>query len=205
MTGIRLILEAFACPPDNPVQHSGLLVVVVARPKAVSLCHTEEIWIRDAQRVNQKKKHRKSGGWLFERSLLLCCISPSSVLIHRNLFETYGTFDESLPACEDYDLWLRITAHEPTVFVEEPVTVKVGGHADQLSRKYWGMDRFRIKAIEKVLRATGLSSEQRQSALDVLVRKLEILIGGARKRGNEEVIREYQPRLEHWRKHLERG
>jgi len=166
---------------------------------SLKICHTEEIWIRNGRRVNQMKKHAKSGGWLFERSLELCCISPSSVVLHRDLIETHGDFDESLPACEDYDLWLRLTAHEETLFIEDPLTIKTGGHADQLSRKYWGMDRFRIRAIEKLLHVGQLSPEQYSLALASLIRKLEILIGGARKRDNREVIDEYRPRLMHWK------
>ena len=144
------------------------------------------------------KKHAKQGGYLFERSLKLCCISPSSALIHRRLFDVYGVFDESLPACEDYDLWLRITAHEETAFVERPSIVKNGGHADQLSRAHWGMDRFRIYAIEKVLKTGALSHAQEVAALRMLLKKLRILVGGARKRDNQAVVSTYEPKLNSW-------
>ena len=126
-------------------------------------------WIRNGRRVNQMKKHAKRG-WLFERSLELCCISLSSVLLSRTLFSTYGVFDETLPACEDYDLWLRLTAHESTVYVDDPMIIKTGGHDDQLSRKYWGMDRFRIRVIEKLLDAGQLSADQTSAALAILIR-----------------------------------
>ena len=112
----------------------------------LQFCHTEEIWIRNGIRVNQKRKHRKAGGDQFERCIELCCISPSSVLISRNIFDAYGVFDESLPACEDYDLWLRICAFERIAFVDTPQIYKYGGHDDQLSRAYPAMDRFRLQA-----------------------------------------------------------
>jgi glycosyltransferase involved in cell wall biosynthesis len=83
----------------------------------VHLCHTEEIWIRNGTRVNQMKKHAKRGGWIFQHCLPLCAISPSSVIIHHSIFEDVGLFDETLPACEDYDLWLRICAFYPTLFI----------------------------------------------------------------------------------------
>jgi len=98
--------------------------------------HTEEIWIRHGRRVNPMRKHAKGGGWIFEACLPLCVISPSSVMIHRDVFEELGPFDEGLPACEDYDLWLRICARMPVGFVETPLVRKHGGHRDQLSRRF---------------------------------------------------------------------
>ncbi|MEJ5166724.1 MAG: glycosyltransferase, partial [Thermoanaerobaculia bacterium] len=69
------------------------------------IVHTNEIWIKDGKPLKQLKKHKKGGGDQFERSLELCVISPSSVLIKRELFDLVGLFDESFPACEDYELW----------------------------------------------------------------------------------------------------
>ena len=40
---------------------------------------------------------------------------------------------------------------EKVLFLDEPLTIKYGGHDDQLSKKYWGMDRFRVKALEKLI------------------------------------------------------
>ncbi len=185
-----------------PKKLATQLETLRASPSA-RLCHTEEIWIRDGVRVNQMKKHAKSGGWLFQRSLALCCISPSSVLIHRSIFEEHGDFDESLPACEDYDLWLRITAQEPVIYVETPQIYKYGGHADQLSRAFWGMDRFRIQALESCLTRGQLKPEDEVAAVAMLVRKLKILVAGARKRQNSEVIETYGPKLEQWTARLE--
>lgn len=151
----------------------------------IKICHTEEIWIRNGKRVNQMKKHAKSGGHIFQNCLPLCVISPSSVIIHRSLFEEIGTFDEDLPACEDYDLWLRICASYPAAFAEQPQIKKYGGHDDQLSQKYWGMDRFRIQALEKIIQSDRLNSDDRSAAIKTLVSKAGILAQGAIKRGKE--------------------
>ncbi|MGH9324466.1 MAG: glycosyltransferase family 2 protein [Vicinamibacteria bacterium] len=148
----------------------------------IPLCHTEEIWIRRGRRVNPMKKHQKFGGHIFERALPRCVISPSSALAHRRLFEEAGLFDESLPACEDYDLWLRVTARFAVLFVDEPLIVKYGGHEDQLSRRHWGMDRFRIRALEKILAERILREGDRRAAEAALARKVEIFTRGARKR-----------------------
>ncbi len=149
------------------------------------ICHTEEIWIRNGTRINQMKKHTKRGGRIFQHCLPLCVISPSSVLIHRTLFEEIGLFDESLPACEDYDLWLRICAQHPVAFVPTPQIVKYGGHPDQLSRSVWGLDRFRVRALEKIILSGTISGADLRAACDMLRKKAEILANGAAKRGKQ--------------------
>ncbi|HIN75985.1 MAG TPA: glycosyltransferase, partial [Rhodospirillales bacterium] len=77
------------------------------------LIHTDEQWYKRGKRVNQLMKHKKRGGYIFKDCLKLCCISPSSALIEKSLFQNIGQFDEDLPVCEDYDLWLRVSAQEP--------------------------------------------------------------------------------------------
>ncbi len=155
------------------------------------ICHAEEIWIRNGRRVNAMRKHAKTGGFIYQRCLPLCVISPSAVVIHRDIFRDHGGFDESLPACEDYDLWLRICAHEPVAFVESPQINKYGGHADQLSRHYWGMDRFRIIALEKMLLDERLGSADRKATLRMVIEKSRIMAQGARKRQAEERAQQY--------------
>ena len=152
----------------------------------IKICHSEEIWIRHGKRVNPMKKHRKSGGWIFRQCLPLCAMSPSSILIHRDVLTQTGLFDESLPACEDYDLWLRITARYPVLFVEQPLIKKYGGHDDQLSARFWGMDRFRIAALQKIIDSDLLSPEDRQAAIDMLIKKCKIFSQGALKRNKPE-------------------
>ncbi len=155
-----------------------------AHPKAC-VCQSEEIWLRHGARVNPHHKHRKAGGDIFARSLELCLVSPSAVMLRRELFEQVGGFDESLPACEDYDLWLRIAATEPIHLLETPLVIKRGGHADQLSRRFWGMDRFRVAALGKLLDSGVLSAEQRRMVEETLRTKCMILAQGARKRGKD--------------------
>jgi glycosyltransferase involved in cell wall biosynthesis len=158
-------------------------------------CHTDEIWIRRGRRVNPMNKHRKWGGYIYEHCLPRCCISPSSVLMHRLLWDESQGFDESLAACEDYDLWLRICAREPVLWLDAKLTIKYGGHDDQLSKKYWGMDRFRIQALQKMLTTNDLSPEHQKRTLDTLVEKLQILLQGAQKRGHHDTTEKYQPVL----------
>ncbi|HJL77708.1 MAG TPA: glycosyltransferase [Candidatus Marinimicrobia bacterium] len=158
-------------------------VEVLAEKPGMKLCHTEEIWIRNGRRVNPRKKHAKHGGWIFQKCLELCCISPSSVMIHRSVFDEVGLFDESLPACEDYDMWLRVTARYPVLYIDKPLITKYGGHEDQLSKKYWGMDRFRVQALAKIIESGVLSVENKTAAQAMIREKINIYIDGASKRG----------------------
>ncbi len=146
------------------------------------ICQTEEIWIRNNVRVNPKKRHKKPTGMIFEPSLSLCLVSPSAVMIKKNLFEEVGLFDETLPACEDYDLWLRISCRHPVHLIDTPLIIKRGGHDDQLSASP-GLDKFRIKAIKKVIESGLLSSAQYQTAVETLKEKCDIYASGCRKRG----------------------
>ncbi|MZH02422.1 MAG: glycosyltransferase family 2 protein, partial [Nitrospinae bacterium] len=146
--------------------------------------YTDEIWIRNGVRVNAMNKHRKYSGDIFRYCLPLCIVSPSSVLLHAELLKEVGGFDESMPVCEDYDLWLRIAKRFPFHFIEEKLIVKRGGHDDQLSRKFWGMDRWRVHALEKLLQENTLNEEQREWVVSMLVEKCRILANGYGKRGN---------------------
>jgi glycosyltransferase involved in cell wall biosynthesis len=156
------------------------------------LCYTDEVWIRGGTRVNPKKKHAKYSGWIFEKCLPLCIISPSSALMKRSLFDEIGGFDETLPVCEDYDLWLRVTCRYPVLFIDKKLIVKRGGHADQLSNRSWGNDRYRVMALEKSLRSQDLRIEERRMALGELVRKCHILSQGCCKRGKVEEGKRYE-------------
>ncbi len=167
-------------------------IAQLRREPELRVCHTEEIWIRNGTRVNAMKKHAKQGGWIYRHCLPLCVISPSSVLLHRSVFETAGEFDETLPACEDYDLWLRICARMPVAFVAEPQIIKHGGHPDQLSRQHWGMDRFRVRALARALSELPLDAEDRQATAATLVQKAQILAQGADKRGKTQQAADYR-------------
>ena len=153
---------------------------------------TDEIWIRNGIRVNPKNKHRKREGRIFKPSLALCLMAPSTVMLHRELLERHGMFDDSLPVCEDYDLWLRLTAYHPVALLNEKLMTRHGGHSDQLSRKLWGIDRFRVQSLQKILSQEDLRSGDRSAAIRMLRKKCEILIKGFRNRGNMKEIHVYQ-------------
>ena len=166
--------------------------------KSVRLIHTNEIWKKDNKVINQKKKHQKAGRNIFLACLSMCCISPSSVLLRKDVFEDLGYFDENLPACEDYDFWLRFCAKEDVFFIDENLIVKHGGHSDQLSRKYWAMDRFRVYSLEKLIITGDISLENKMASIKMLMFKLNVLIKGGLNRGNMPLIDFYSEKKNFW-------
>jgi hypothetical protein len=136
---------------------------------------------------------------IFEPSLELCLISPSAVMIKKTLIDTVGLFDENLPACEDYDLWLRVCSRYPVHLLETPLIIKRGGHGDQLSNTA-GLDRYRIQSLEKIISSGRLTESQYRAAIRVLHDKCVIYAGGCRKRGRTAEAKLYETLAEKYKK-----
>lgn len=141
-------------------------------------CHTGEKWIRNGIPVQTASFLNKSTERLFERSLERCIICPSSVIISRSVFERIGVFDPDLPICEDYDFWLRLLLTYEIGLVDEPLVLKTGGHADQLSTSTWGLARFHLKSLEKILRTKNINPHRREQVLHTIAYKAELLTKG---------------------------
>jgi glycosyltransferase involved in cell wall biosynthesis len=170
-----------------------------------AVCYTDEVWVRRGRRVNPKKSHRKYSGWIYDRCLPLCIISPSSALMRRGVLDAVGLFDENLPVCEDYDLWLRVTSRFPIFFLDRKLIIKRGGHADQLSNRSWGNDRYRVVALEKQLSLNHLTSGEHRATVEMLRRKCLILANGFFKRGNMEAGIQYRDLAEKWGQGIQDG
>lgn len=186
--GIRNAHGAFITFLDSddlwqPQKLAHQLAWMQAHPE-IMLCYTDEIWIRRGVRVNQKKIHAKAGGWIYPLCLPRCIISPSSVLMRRELFDAVGRFDEQLPICEDYDLWLRVAARCEVGFLPTPLIIKRGGHTDQLSHREFGIDRYRVTALLKIYAQEELREEWRRLTAQMICAKCKVLANGFRKRGN---------------------
>ena len=147
--------------------------------------HSEEIWIRNGVRVNPKVKHNKGPDELFKRSLEFCLISPSTVIMRKDLFLEHGMFDETFTVCEDYDLWLKILAHEEIGFLPDYLTNKYGGHSDQLSTQFVAMDYWRIQSLWKLLK-THIDQDKKNLILAEIKKKAPILLKGYQKHQNLE-------------------
>jgi glycosyltransferase involved in cell wall biosynthesis len=154
--------------------------------------HTEELWYRRGELLSQKVYHKKPTGFVFENAVKLCSISISTAAIKREIFEEAGLFDESFPACEDYDFWLRLTYRWPVMLIPHYLTIKEGGHKDQQSVQYPAMDTFRIRALKKILEAGVLNEKDYAVAFAELKKKCDIFIKGAVKRNKTAQIATYR-------------
>lgn len=150
------------------------------------ICQTQEIWYRKGVRVNPGLRHIKPSGDIFIPSLRLCLVSPSAVIMRRSLLEEVGLFDEDLPVCEDYDLWLRISCRHPVHLIDRYLLVRDGGRSDQLSASVPARDRYRILSIVKLLLSSILTSEQRSAAISELDLRCRVYGKGCMRRGRLE-------------------
>tara|TARA_B100001758_G_scaffold183462_1_gene160167 strand:- start:8 stop:844 length:837 start_codon:yes stop_codon:yes gene_type:complete len=167
-----------------------------------SVCHTNEIWIRNGIRVNQKKRHQKYGGYIFDKCLDICRISPSSIIFQKNIINEVGWFDENLSICEDYDLWLRITANFKILFIDKPLVIKYGGHSDQLSKSVNGIEAYRIKSLENLLSNTRLIKDYKRLTIEMLITKLRIYKKGLLKRQKSNELLKVNRKIKFWKNKL---
>ena len=157
------------------------------------MSYTDEKWIRDSKEVKIPKKFKKHGGDIFNECLSHCIIAPSATLIHKDLLDEIGIFDESLEICEDYDLWLRVACSNEIGLIEKALITKYAGHEDQLSFKHWGMDRFRVKALEKLVK-----SNKKEIVIETLIQKYRVLLKGAIKYDKISDIKEYEEKIKNY-------
>ena len=161
----------------------------------MNFCHSNEIWIRNGKEIKQKNTHKKFGGFIFDKCLDKCRISPSTVICRKSLLIKLNGFDEDLAICEDYDLWLRITSNNPVIYIEKPLIIKYGGHQDQLSRNSEGIESYHIKSLEKLLKQ-DFHSEHRIAMENMLINKLKIYANGAKKRGRVNIYNKFIKRID---------
>jgi glycosyltransferase involved in cell wall biosynthesis len=155
----------------------------------LSIAYTEEIWIRNSIRVNQKKSHQKIGGRIFENCLEQCLIAPSSVIMTRTLFNSFNGFDENFVVCEDYDLWLKISCFHEIGLIDKALIIKYGGHEDQLSTKFFAMDMWRIKSMLHLFKTFQLQEKDKNLLCETMKTKGAVLIKGYLKHNNPEAAR----------------
>lgn len=161
--------------------------------------HSNEIWIKNGLRINQKKKHKKYGGDIFDKCLDMCRISPSSVMIDKTVFDEVGNFNEDLVVCEDYELWLRICDKYRVFFIDEPLIIKYGGHQGQLSYSIESIENHRIKALEYLI-LENLNRKNKRHAIQMLLSKLNIYLKGLVKRRKNDEIAVYEEKIKVWNK-----
>lgn len=171
--------------------HLSQLAAYLASHPECRVTQSLERWYREGRRVNMRPVHQPVGGDIFERSVRRCLVSSSTVLFERSLFEAVDGYDERLPACEDYDLWLRMALVERFGLLEVETVVKDGGRPDQLSRRIWGLDRFRVFSLTKVL-CGGLTGPRAAVVQRAALKKLAVLEQGASRRNRFQDVQAYR-------------
>lgn len=73
------------------------------------------------------------GGQITRALFLSSFVHVPTVVCTRELLLRHGMFDESLPVCEDYDLWLRVSLEQPFGLIDEPLALR-RLHPDRLSK-----------------------------------------------------------------------
>ncbi len=194
-TGIKMASSDFLCfldSDDRYMPEKLSLQITAMQQNDHLISHTREIWFRREKLLNQKRKHQPRDGYIFRECLDMCAVGMSTVMVRRSLFDKYGYFDETLPCCEDYDFWLRVSVNEEFFLVPKQLTIKNGGRDDQLSVIYReGMDKYRIRSIVNLLAHYSLTTSQQNIALQELKRKCDIYGKGCLKHGKKEEGRYY--------------
>ena len=95
-------------------------------------------------------------GWIYHQFLIDCWMLTSTAMFRREVFEQCGSFDESLPYSEDWDLWLRISQVYPFIKQTQATTL-YRQHPLQGNRKVRDTD-YRTQLLETAVRRWGYCS-----------------------------------------------
>lgn len=177
---------AFLEPDDFwAPHHLSELISHLKRNREVKVCRVSERLIREGKSRAPKHPANRTTGWLFEASLDSSLMSISTVICHRSCFSICGCFDENMPACEEYDLWIRISSHFPIGFLDcNSVTRRTPRPADSI--RAWNWDRFRVYALEKAFQSGHITPEQRYLVAQSIVLKCERLVEGFKRQKSDE-------------------
>lgn len=121
---------------------------------------SQDIWFKNHQRHYPKKKHLKQQGDIFEMATKLCPVSMSSVCVNKEVFSNIGLFNEQYPVCEDYDFWLRVATKYQFGLIDQELVILNSGHADQVSKRDYIFDEWRLKSLVNLPKIFDLTETQ---------------------------------------------
>lgn len=152
------------------------------RESEAMITHGKIVMGRQAARNGKKRRPTGLCTYAFEDVVAGNDLAISAMVIRRACVLSHGCFDENLPSCEDYDLWVRIAAHVPIHQVPESVV-----HAKKVPPPpSWSLDRYRVYALEKAFQSGHLNADQRHRVAEEMVARCDNLVEGYRTRNNLE-------------------
>ncbi|MEM7697568.1 MAG: glycosyltransferase family 2 protein [Verrucomicrobiota bacterium] len=154
----------------------------------IRVSQVSEMWLRDGRTIKKPRHLEQRAGNLFAEAVERCVISPSCVMLSRDLWIETGGFDARFRVCEDYAWWLQVTAKEEIGLIPgAPLVRKHDGAAPQLSRAIPVLDRWRVVALlERIIEPT-FSAHQRATMKGAAIEKARRIHTGAEKRGHREL------------------
>jgi glycosyltransferase involved in cell wall biosynthesis len=90
------------------------------------------------------------------------CTVIASVTARSEIISRSGLFDESLPRCEDFDLWLRVLQVGGRISYHRQPLVRYRRRDGSLSSEREWMYRYAIQVLDKMERTPDLTPAQRQ-------------------------------------------
>jgi glycosyltransferase involved in cell wall biosynthesis len=149
----------------------------------LNVVHTDEFWWKKGIFINQGKRHIKYGGKILTNILDICRISPSSVLIKKDIFYNIGLFDTKLMACEDYDLWLRLSSQYEIGYIPLKTIIKRYFLQNHLSSEIKHLEYLRLLSLCKFLKNTKkINFIERKNIHDEINKKFFIVKQGINKK-----------------------
>lgn len=143
------------------------------------ISHTDEFWYRKDRWVNQCKTNVRYGGFILDKILDKCRVSPSSLMVHKSVFQDF-LFNENLKVCEDYEFCLRTACKYEIGYLNKKLIIKRAVEENSLSAGIKHIESIRLdilknfyKEYEKVI-----SNENKSAVLKEISRKEEIVKSG---------------------------
>ncbi len=72
-------------------------------------------------------------GWITQTLFCSSFVHVPTAVCRKQVLLDAGGFNASLPVCEDYDLWLRLSLDQPFALIDEPLALR-RLHGDRLSK-----------------------------------------------------------------------
>jgi glycosyltransferase involved in cell wall biosynthesis len=132
---------------------------------SLDMVYADAALVSDAARESAFSEKCPSDGTPNFEALVLerCQIPVSTVVVRKAAVVKAGLFDESLPRCDDYDMWLRTAFHGSNIAYRRTIQARLYlGRPDSLGQSRSRMAEAYWKILEKTGQTLPLNPEQRK-------------------------------------------